>query len=145
MSVQSSISISAPNSFRGTHTMCYAFWGREMQGTLIHQCVYLHEFSTKDSNSRRFMNFQNFFEEISKKKQEMFNRVENECSITHLDFFTQLLSWHPHYVLCLLRQRNAWDTYSLVCIYMSFQLKIEKRRRFKNFQNFFKKFRRKSK
>ena len=76
--------------------------------------VHLHEFYTKHRNSRRFKNFQNFFQEISKKKQVMFNQLTNECSITHLDFFTQLLSWHPHYVLCLLRQRNAGDLFTSV-------------------------------
>ena len=79
--------------------------------------VFLDEFSARDRERTRFKNFQDFFREISKKKQEMFNRVENECSITHLDFFTQLLSWHPHYVLCLLRQRNAWDLFTSVYLH----------------------------
>ena len=113
------------------------FEAEKCMGLLFYECVSTAVFSVEIEKRRRFKNFQDFFQEISKKKQGMFNQLTNECSIIHLDFFTQLLSWHPHYVLCLLRQRNAWDTYSLVCIYMSFQRWDRKAKTFQEFSEFF--------
>ena len=98
--------------------------------------VYLDEFSAKDRKRRRFKNFKDFFKEISKSKEEMFNQLENECSMMDLDFFTQLLSWHPHYVLCVLRQRNAWDFFSTSVYLHEFLAKDRKAKTFPEFSGF---------
>ena len=102
-----------------------------MHGTSFRRvCIYMN-FQLKIEKRRRFQNFQDFFQEISRKKQEMFNQLENECSMT------QLLSWHPHYVLCLLRQRNPQDFFSTSVYLQQFSAKDRKAKTFPEFSGFF--------